>query len=546
MPTSVAPIEPVEVINGALNDRKEPPKDQKTSLQGVSPRTRKSVAVIGAGASGVMAAAHLLRRHQKVTVFERAPATGGVWRYEEDTPDDPAYPAPAHSDGLRSASPLLRNGGGKETNGASSRFAEDKEPLSRKAFAPPGPCYAGLRSNIATYLMRSSLTAWPESAGRDIVHHDKVRTYVQELARDFGVDAVTEFNTRVEEVVKPEGGGQWRVRTLRLDASTSETKPKFVEQGWNFDAVVVASGHYDIPFIPSIPGLAALKERFPGRVIHSKQYRRPETFANQDVVVVGGRVSSVDISRELSGVTKHTYQSVREGAATFNFNTLNEDTERISEIDHIVHDTSSIHDSPALQHDDTLPVQLHLKDGRILRDVHAIILATGYHLTYPYLMPFEVSPDQVTPASLVEATKKTVHNLYKDIFYIPDPTLTFVGTPFDVVTFACFDYQAQAVAQVLSGAAALPSPDAMRAEYEARLQAKGSGKQFHSLRGGGEVEYVRELVAWLNGEAARLGIQGQDIKGHSDEWIEGYWVLQQRVAGALGLQGQGQGSETIS
>ncbi|KAM0283174.1 hypothetical protein ACHAQH_002657, partial [Verticillium albo-atrum] len=235
-----------------------------------------------------------------------------------------------------------------------------------------------------------------------------------------------------------------------------------------------------------------------------------------------------------------TYQSAREGPETFNFSILNDGTERISEIDHISHKVPTSSDTPILHQTDALPVRLHLKDGRILQDIHAIILATGYHLTYPYLSSFEVPPEQVTTISLVEATKQRVHNLFKDTFYIPDPSLTFIGTPFDVVTFACFDYQAQAVAQVLSGAAALPDPDVMRAEYETQLATKSAGRQFHSLRGGGEVEYVRDLVAWLNSEADRQGIKGQEVEGHSEEWLEGYWVLQQRVTGALGLQAQRQ------
>jgi len=37
------------------------------------------VAVIGAGISGVVSAAHLLAAGLKVTVFERSQAAGGVW-----------------------------------------------------------------------------------------------------------------------------------------------------------------------------------------------------------------------------------------------------------------------------------------------------------------------------------------------------------------------------------------------------------------------------------------------------------------------------------
>lgn len=45
----------------------------------MSPNASKSVAVIGAGISGVTAAAHLQREGFQVTVFERSHAAGGVW-----------------------------------------------------------------------------------------------------------------------------------------------------------------------------------------------------------------------------------------------------------------------------------------------------------------------------------------------------------------------------------------------------------------------------------------------------------------------------------
>ena len=39
----------------------------------------KRVAVIGAGISGVVAAAHLKKEDIDVTVFERSSAAGGIW-----------------------------------------------------------------------------------------------------------------------------------------------------------------------------------------------------------------------------------------------------------------------------------------------------------------------------------------------------------------------------------------------------------------------------------------------------------------------------------
>lgn len=59
----------------------------------------------------------------------------------------------------------------------------------------------------------------------------------------------------------------------------------------DFDAVVVATGKYYVPSMPSIPGLDEWVRRFPGLLRHSRQYRRPEAYANQTVLIIGASVS---------------------------------------------------------------------------------------------------------------------------------------------------------------------------------------------------------------------------------------------------------------
>lgn len=106
-----------------------------------------------------------------------------------------------------------------------------------------------------------------------------------------------------------------------------------------------------------------------------------------------------------------------------------------------------------------------------------------------------------------------MHNLHRDIFYIPDPTLAFVGVPFYTATFTLFEFQALAVAAVFGGRAALPGKDEMRAEYEARVQRKGFGRAFHDLRGEEEA-YVAELVGWINRKENGVA----EVEGHTAEW----------------------------
>ena len=166
---------------------------------------------------------------------------------------------------------------------------------------------------------------------------------------------------------------------------------------------------------------------------------------------------------------------------------------------------------------DPIPHRVVLRDKRVLSNIHRVIVCTGYHLSLPFLSDYHCDDTPVNQASdTVLVTDGTqFHNLHKDIFYIPDPTLAFIGVPYFTATFTLFEFQAIALAAVLSGNAHLPSQEDMRSEYRQRLREKGVGKAFHSLKGQ-EVRYVNSLVDWLNRDGQRVG--AKPVEGHTAAW----------------------------
>ncbi|QKX57136.1 uncharacterized protein TRUGW13939_04244 [Talaromyces rugulosus] len=456
----------------------------------------RKVAVIGSGISGVVAAAHLLSEGLDVTVFERNKAAGGVWLYDERPPIEPVYPSTKPSQG--------------ELPGNDER-ATDKNDLKH---APPGPCYVGLRNNVSTPLLRTTLNAWPEGTP-DIVDHGVIKDYIQNTSIKTGVSGVTRLGARVVDVQKEET--TWKVTwsVLRGDAEKGDVEEELSEY---FDAVVVASGHYHAPRVPDLPGLSGLKARWPSRVLHSKSYRRPDEFAGKNVLLIGGGVSSTDIARELGPLTKSIYQSTRDGPFDLGASVLPENAARISEISsfEVTED-----DAPTeLSSDKPLPVTIHLKNtDQTIRDIHQIFICTGYHITLPFLERFhedETLSDNASDTVLVTDGNQ-VHNLHKDIFYIPDPTLAFIGVPYYTATFTLFEFQAIVLAAVFSGIIKLPSRTSMTDEYKERVRIKGSGRGFHSLKDHEEV-YVQDILDWTNSGRRNFGLPL--IQGHTDTWIE--------------------------
>ena len=99
--------------------------------------------------------------------------------------------------------------------------------------------------------------------------------YLQEYSVE--VRDLIKFETHVEDVSLVPGTNhdRWTVRTKH---SPSEKGAQGI-----YDAVIVASGHYDEPHIPPIPGLMSWNAAYPNSAIHSKAYRNPERFRKKFV-----------------------------------------------------------------------------------------------------------------------------------------------------------------------------------------------------------------------------------------------------------------------
>ena len=251
----------------------------------------------------------------------------------------------------------------------------------------------------------------------------------------------------------------------------------------------------------------------------------------QNVLLVGAGVSSTDIARELGSEAEKIWQVSRGGLYDLPASLLPSNATRTGEIAsfEIVPD---IEESPR-DDSQSLPWRVLLKDGQELSGIHSVVICTGYHISLPFLKNYHSDDTPVAEANeTVLVTDGTqMHNLHKDCFYIPDPSLIFIGIPYYTANFTLFEFQAMAVAAVLSNQAFLPSQEKMREEYRERVRRKGVGRSFHSLKDQ-EVEYVNELLAWVNGDRAKFGLG--PIEGHTPAWHTANIDRQQRTREIFG------------
>lgn len=217
-------------------------------VSAMNTRVSRRVAVIGGGSAGVVGARFLKRAGHRPEIFEAGSSFGGVW-------------------------------------------AE----LPTNAVV-----YKNLQTNLPTVVMQSPDLDF-EPGLPSYIDKLQLGRYIERYAHEFGVAPLTKFGAAVTSITPacgPSGEHRWEVTWTCGGATHTDT----------FDAVLVANGHYNEPYKPTLPGqqewLAADASR---AIMHSREYDVPEPFRGQSVLVVGGRSSGVDISRELRGVASWVY-----------------------------------------------------------------------------------------------------------------------------------------------------------------------------------------------------------------------------------------------
>ncbi|KAF8698994.1 hypothetical protein HU200_034826 [Digitaria exilis] len=337
-------------------------------------------------------ACRLLREGHAVTVMEQSAGVGGQWLYDPATDaGDPLGAAGVHSG-----------------------------------------VYASLRLNAPRDSMGfSDFPFFPQATTPAAIHVGNIRDF----CHAFGLMNVVRINTKVLNVSPrrdDDGIMRW---TVRCAAEQGDDEATVVEEV--FDAVVVASGQYSHPRLPTIDVSRCVfrvrtlstdkylgMESWRRRQLHSHSYRVPDSFRDEIVVVVGCGESGKEIALELREVAREVHVSVKS-------------------MDAVV---------PGMRK----AIERMCEDGRVMFAdgscvvADAIIYCTGYDYSFPFL----------DTGGLVSVDDNRVGPLYEHTFPpAMAPSLSFVGVPSQVAAPRFYEVQARWVAQVLSGRRSLPETE---------------------------------------------------------------------------------------
>ena len=201
-----------------------------------------------------------------------------------------------------------------------------------------------------------------------------------------------------------------------------------------FDYVIVATGHFSVPNVPSWPGI----DKFPGRLIHSHNFRNASHFKGRRVLVVGSSLSAEDIALQCF---KYGAQNV---IITWQTKPLGYKWPR-----HIT-------ERPLLTAIEGSTV--HFKDGTTAA-VDDIILCTGYHFSFPFMEERLrlKSPNVLYP-----------QRLYKSILWTEGGKnkVLYMGMLAQYYSFTMFDAQALWGVNYIMGELKIPDKQAMESDNE--------------------------------------------------------------------------------
>ncbi|KAI5734386.1 hypothetical protein M8J77_005842 [Diaphorina citri] len=397
----------------------------------------RRVAVIGAGVSGLCCARRFTEPHVRdkfeLVIYEQTDRVGGTWVYTPQVGIDENTGLPVHS----------------------SMYENLRTNLPKECMEFPDFKYG-------SHLDNQSYISWSE-----------VLRYLEEFTEHFKLRELINFQQVVISVARRHDKWKVRVKDLRIDASFEE----------EYDIVIVCNGHNSVPNIPSYEGA----DLFRGLQMHSHDYRVPDPFRDQNVLLVGFGPSGVDIAMDIEKVAKNVFLSHHISVAFKH--QIGDSVVQKPDIKRL------LQDSVVFQDDTSHPFD-------------SIIYCTGYLFEFPFLTPScEISIEEhrfLTP-------------LYKHTINIVHTTMAFIGMPYLAFTIPLFDLQVQYYIKVLLGEISLPDRGAMMDELEAELkdkQTRGLKRKHYHVLGENMEKYINDLTA-LCGGTVRIPRAVIDIYHHS-------------------------------
>eukprot|EP00092_Neocalanus_flemingeri_P022283 GFUD01024163.1.p1 GENE.GFUD01024163.1~~GFUD01024163.1.p1 ORF type:complete len:472 (-),score=101.62 GFUD01024163.1:204-1559(-) len=375
------------------------------------------ICVIGGGPSGLSVLCWFakLKREGKVipeiVCYEKQTSFGGLWNYSWRTGSE-EHGEPVHGSMYR----YLWSNGPKECLEFPHYTFEQHYGKAIPSFPP--------REVLFDYLKGR----WNQE---DIQKYIKFSTVVRDVVYNKATD---DFTVSVKDLQKDQ-----------------------VLDGERFDYVIVASGHYSVPNIPTFAGI----EKFPGRVLHAHDFRDANEFAGKRLLLIGASYSAEDIALQcLKYGAKSIICTWRSKPMGFTW-------------------PKEVDERPLVQRFDGKVA--HFKDGS-KAEVDVVMMCTGYLHKYDFLRE-----------ELRLKSRNVLYppGLYKGIVWQEggNGKLLYCGAQDQYYTYTMFDVCALWAVKYIEGEMNVPDKKTMESDWKAWVARNKTLKDGHE-----EIDFQTDYV----------------------------------------------------
>jgi cation diffusion facilitator CzcD-associated flavoprotein CzcO len=153
--------------------------------------------------------------------------------------------------------------------------------------------YPGIRSDSDMYTLGYSFKPWTDP--KIIADGHTIREYVQETARENGIDKKIKFSRKVLSSSWSSDKAQWTVEVQKKDSGEAETYT------CNFLMMCTGYYNYDAGYTPEFPGL----KKFKGTVIHPQKWPENLDYSGKRVVIIGSGATAVTLLPAMTDKAAH-------------------------------------------------------------------------------------------------------------------------------------------------------------------------------------------------------------------------------------------------
>jgi cation diffusion facilitator CzcD-associated flavoprotein CzcO len=153
--------------------------------------------------------------------------------------------------------------------------------------------YPGVRSDSDMFTLGYSFRPW--RGAKAIADGPSILEYLEETAREYGIDRHIRFDHKVKSASWSARDAQWSVEV--------EQGPSCETVRFTCNFLFMCAGYYNYAqgYTPEFPGVA----RFAGRIVHPQKWTQDIDYSGKRVVVIGSGATAVTLVPELAKSAAH-------------------------------------------------------------------------------------------------------------------------------------------------------------------------------------------------------------------------------------------------